>query len=257
MAASGSGTLSVLEPCVIGATGGSGTRVVARIVRAAGLYIGNDLNRYEDALPFASFSDRWINDFLASRNDPPSEMRERMAGELQDLVDEHLSHRPDDAIGWGWKEPRSIYLLSFLNEQMPRLRFLHFVRDGRDMAFSENQQQLKKHGQAVLDGELRWRRRPYRSIALWARVNAAAAEYGERELGERYLRVRFEDLCSRPGETAREILDFFGLGGDAEAIAAAEVRPPSTLARWRSKGARTVQTLDRFGEPALSRFGYR
>jgi Sulfotransferase family len=252
-----SSQLAALEPCVIGATGGSGTRVVARIVRAAGLYIGTELNRYEDALPFASFSDRWINEYLASRRNPAEETRRRMVEELAELVDDHLSRRPEEAVGWGWKEPRSIYLLRFLNEEMPRMRFLHFVRDGRDMAFSENQQQLKKHGAAVLDGHLRWRRRPYRSIALWSRVNDEAAEYGERELGDRYARVRFEDLCERPGDASRRILDFFGLEGDAEAIGAAEVKPPSTLARWRSRGSRTVRKLEEFGEPALSRFGYR
>lgn len=257
MSTSDNRKLSELEPFVIGATGGSGTRVVARIVRAAGMYIGNDLNRYEDALPFASFSDRWINEYLGSGKRPSGEDRQRMGDDLLSIVDDHLSHRPEEAICWGWKEPRSIYLLPFLNEEMPKLRFLHFLRDGRDMAFSENQQQLKKHGAAVLEGGSRWRRRPYRSISLWARVNADAADYGERELGDRYLRVRFEDLCARPGETARRILDFFGLDGDAEAIGAAEVKPPSTLARWKTKGGRTVQTLERFGEPALSRFGYR
>jgi hypothetical protein len=257
MSTPGQDRLTELRPCVIGATGGSGTRVVARIVRAGGMYIGDDLNNYEDALPFAAFSDRWINDFIASGSRPDDGMRRRMTEELAALVDEHLSHRPDDAIGWGWKEPRSIYLLPFLNETMPQLRFLHFVRDGRDMAFSENQQQLKKHGDAALDRRLRWQRKPYRSVALWSHVNGGAADYGERELGDRYLRVRFEDLCSEPGPTARRILDFFGLEGDAEAIAAAEVRPPSTLARWKTKGGRTIAKLEQLGEPSLSRFGYR
>lgn len=249
--------LTGLRPCVIGATGGSGTRVVARIVRAGGMYIGHELNNYEDALPFAAFGDRWINDFIASGSSPGEETRARMTAELAGIVDEHLAHRPEETIAWGWKEPRSIYLLPFLNETMPELRFLHFVRDGRDMAFSENQQQLKKHGDAALDRRLRWQRKPYRSVALWAHVNGGAADYGERELGDRYLRVRFEDLCTKPAETARTILDFFGLEGDAEAIAAAEVRPPKTLARWKSKGGRTIGKLEQLGEPALSRFGYR
>jgi Sulfotransferase family len=257
VATSDSDRLSALAPCVIGATGGSGTRVPARIVRAAGLYIGTDLNPHEDALPFASFSDRWINEYLASGRSPAADTRQRMVDELQRTVDEHLATQPEDAIGWGWKEPRSIYLLQFLNEEMPGLKFLHFVRDGRDMAFSDNQWQLKKHGAAAFDGDLRWKRRPYRSIALWSRVNQGAADYGERELGDRYLCVRFEDLCAQPGETTQRILDFFGLDGDAEAIGAAEVRPPSTLARWKRKRARTVRTLELYGEPALSRFGYR
>ena len=140
---------------------------------------------------------------------------------------------------------------------MPGLHFLHFVRDGRDMAFSENQQQLKKHGDAALDRRLRWQRTPYRSVALWAHVNGGAGDHGERELGDRGLRDRFEELCDDPGQTARRILDFFGLEGDADAIAAEEVRPPSTLARWKTKGGRTISKLEELGEPALSRFGYR
>ena len=176
MTTTGTDRLSELRPCVIGATGGSGTRVVARIVRAAGMYIGDDLNNYEDALPFAAFSDRWINDYVASGSVPDPETRRRMIEELDGLVEEHLSHRPDDAAAWGWKEPRSIYLLPFFHRHLPALRFLHVVRDGRDMAFSENQQQLKKHGDAALDRKLRWQRKPYRSVALWAHVNGGAAD---------------------------------------------------------------------------------
>ena len=88
--------------------------------------------------------------------------------------------------------------MPFLDAVMPSLRFLHFVRDGRDMAFSENQNQLVKHGGALLGDELRKAKTPVRSIAVWSRVNAAAADYGESRLGERYLRVRFEDLCEQP-----------------------------------------------------------
>lgn len=50
-----------LGPRLIGATSGSGTRVFARIVRRAGLFIGTNLNVSEDAVDFGAYSDSWIN----------------------------------------------------------------------------------------------------------------------------------------------------------------------------------------------------
>jgi hypothetical protein len=239
---------------VIGATGGSGTRVVARILRDGGMFTGEKLNPYEDAVELGFYSDRWIDGYVESGGELSGETRREMAADLGAVLADHLSTLPEGAVAWGWKEPRSIYLLRFWNETLPGLRFLHFVRDGRDMAFSENQNQLKKHGKAVLGDELRKAKTPLRSIALWNRVNAAAADYGERELGPRYLRVRFEDLCERPGATVAGIYAFFGLEGDAEAIGAAAVRPPETLGRWRSH--KLADELTRIGEPTLARFGY-
>jgi len=61
----GEDELAPFGPNIIGGTGGSGTRVVARIVRHGGMYIGTHLNDSEDALDLARYSDRWINRFLA------------------------------------------------------------------------------------------------------------------------------------------------------------------------------------------------
>ena len=243
-------------PNVIGATGGSGTRVIAKILRAAGMYTGEKLNPYEDAVEFGFYSDRWIDRFVESGGEPAAAMREEMTADLRSVLADHLATLPADAAAWGWKEPRSIYLLRFWNETMPGLRFLHFVRDGRDMAFSENQNQLTKHGPAVLGEDLHKAKTPFRSIALWNRVNAAAADFGERELGPRYLRVRFEDLCAEPGPTVAAIYDFFGLEGDAEAVGEAEVRPPDTIGRWELRRKKVIAELIRTGEPTLGRFGY-
>lgn len=243
-------------PNAIGATGGSGTRVVARILRTGGMFTGTDLNAYEDALPFGAYSDRWINEFVRAGGGPaPADLLERMRDDLDSLVRSHLSGLPSSASVWGWKEPRSIYLIPFYDAAMPSLRFLHFLRDGRDMAFSENQNQLVKHGDALLGDELRREKTPVRSIAVWSRVNSAAADYGESRLQDRYLRVRFEDLCAQPTETVRRIYDFFGLEGDAEA-ATTEVRPPDTLGRWQLRRKGILQKLHRTAEPALARFGY-
>jgi hypothetical protein len=249
-------SLGRLEPRVIGATGGSGTRVVGRIVRAGGMFIGTNLNDYQDALDLAGFSDRWINGFVASGGlaGLAPETRRAMEDDLAASLEEHRRPLPSTATAWGWKEPRSIYLVSFFDQVMPEFRFLHFMRDGRDMAFSDNQQQLRKHGDVVLSGIPRWKKR-LRSIALWSEVNTKAADFGERHMPGRYLRVRFEDLCAEPVETVRRLYDFFGLEGDVEA-AAAEVRPPGTLGRWRRGRKRTLEELHEVAGPALERFGY-
>jgi hypothetical protein len=248
--------LATLSPFVIGATGGSGTRVVARIVRAAGMFIGTNLNDYEDALPLAGFSDRWINRFVTLRGDLPEETRREMAAELTQLLAEHRADMPDDARAWGWKEPRSIYLLRFLDGETNGMRFLHFVRDGRDMAFSDNQNQLKKHGDAVLDAEEKKRKTPVKSIAVWSKVNSWAAEYGEQQMGDRYLRVTFEELCADPPGTVERMWSFFGLEGDAEAVAAEQVKPPKSLGRWQGQKTKIVDELHAVAGDTLRRFGY-
>ncbi len=248
--------LAAHGPRVIGATGGSGTRVTARIVRGAGMYIGTDLNPYEDALCFGAYSDRWINEYITTDPGQRSGLEQRMQADLGETLATHLADLPLDAAAWGWKEPRSIYLAPFLNERMPTLRFLHFIRDGRDMAFSDNQKQLEKHGKAVFaTGWPSWRK-PIRSISLWNQVNLRAADFGEQVLGDRYLRVRFEDLCTEPTETIGRILAFFGLEGDAEAIGRAEVRPPDSLGRWQDEGTKLVAELERRAGDGLRRFGY-
>ena len=225
------------------------------------MYTGQKLNRYEDALEFSYYSDRLINKYLVSlREGRQAALADEMAGDLRSVVADHCAGLPAEATRWGWKEPRSIYLVPFLRSEMPTLRFLHFVRDGRDMAFSENQKQVRKHGSAALDGLIvrqlpKQSEVPFRSIALWSWVNRAAADFGERELGPDYLRVRFEDLCAQPRMTVERIYAFFGLEGDVDA-AASEVQPPKTLGRWRKQPRELVAKLEGEAGPALRRFGY-
>src|SRR5205807_8226874 len=115
--------------------------------------------------------------------------------EFQQALERHLSGSTAESTRWGWKAPRSVYLLPFLHAQFPQLKFIHVLRDGRDMAFSKNQNQLRKHGRAILNWRERWFYPvPLRSLLLWERVNLRAAEYGEGRLCENYYRVRFEDL---------------------------------------------------------------
>jgi sulfotransferase family protein len=238
----------------MGATGGSGTRVVARIARRAGLFLGTNLNPAEDSLEVAEYYDRWINPYYWHGHGWAPNVESEMRAELLPLLEKHRA--PANGGPWGWKEPRSIYLVSFLAGAVPGLRLVHVVRDGRDLAFSKNQNQPRKHAHAVLgtdaDGP---EDTPVRSIELWNTVNMRAADTAEAELGERYLRIRFEDLCTEPEATAARVLEFLNLQGDAAELAQ-EVEAPPTLERWRDADPELIRRLEEIANPALERFGY-
>jgi hypothetical protein len=240
-------------PIVMGATGGSGTRVVARIARVTGLFIGEELNPAEDALDIAEYYDRWISPYLWHRRDWGPDVEPEMRAELDALLDRHRA--PANGAPWGWKEPRSIFLTAFLARAVPGMRFLHVVRDGRDVAFSKNKNQPRNYADAFLGSESADPEAPTRAIELWNAVNLEAAEAGEHELAERYVRIRYEDLCADPEPVIAQLLVFLGLEGDPRELAR-EVEPPPTLGRWRDCDPALVRELEQIAAPALERFGY-
>jgi hypothetical protein len=247
-------------PLVIGATGGSGTRVIARIAKLAGYNLGAKLNSAEDALEFYSFHDHWINPFVSARRRGKTMtpwQSARMKEDFRAALARHIPETERRGARWGWKAPRSIYLLAFLHAQFAQLKFIHVLRDGRDMALSQNQNQIRKHGPAVLSwGERLFRSVPERSVLMWEKVNSQAADYGETSLRQNYLRVRFEDLCAKPLETTVQILNFLEATIDPEPIARTEITPPGSLGRWRTCSPQIVSKLEATAATSLRRFGY-
>src|SRR5436305_1926115 len=105
-------------PLVIGATGGSGTRVIARIAKLAGYNLGTKLNSAEDSLAFYSFHETWINPFVSARRRGQALTPWQSARMKEDFHAALASHIPEAerrGTRWGWKTPRSIYLLPFLH----------------------------------------------------------------------------------------------------------------------------------------------
>ncbi len=185
-------------------------------------------------MSFERFLDLWINRYLV-RGAAPLTDRERSSMDRQfaQCIQDHRS----SSERWGFKNPRNMLLLPFLDEQFPEMKFIHVVRDGRDMALSSNQNQFRLHGNAFDD-----------SLAMWGAINVQVAEYGK-TMGERYLCIRFENLCKQSEATVAEIFAFIGVDADPSA-AVPEINAPSSLGRWRDS-AIPFPYID-----ALRYFGY-
>ena len=255
-------------PVVIGATGGSGTRVIHRILEKAGLFMGAPakLNHAGDAMDIEPILDAFINPILTSTKsldyqveELPHDLSVAAKDELALSINRFLVDLPDGDGPWGWKNPRSMYVLPLIADLFPTVRFIHLVRDGRDMATSGNQNQPRKHFEALF-GEALDETDPSGSIQLWAAANLAIARWGERHLESSYLRIRFEDLCANPIKEVGTILNFAGFEAATDKIiqdiATEFVTPPESLGRWLKLDAPVANLLTRRGIDALHHFDY-
>lgn len=113
--------------------------------------------------------------------------------------------------GWGWKEPNTHLYLEHLAAHFPDLRYIHVLRHGLDMAYSQNQQQLENWGWlydvALPDDPADV---PQASLTYWIRSNQTAVETGQQLLGERFMTLNFEQLCTSPASEVDKLLHFLG-----------------------------------------------
>ncbi len=254
------------EPVVICATGGSGTRAMRVILERAGVYMGagDDVNNVGDAMPFEPYLDEIINAVMGETRsldyrlgNLSAELRKRAVDGFRACARTWLQGRPRPIARWGWKNPRAMYVLPVIQAVFPKVRVIHLVRDGRDMAVSTNQWQFIKHYEAVLDRQRVGDDDPIESCRLWSKANLDAARWAERALPGRYLRVRLEDLVQRPRDIGREVLAFMDLDQGLLDHAIAEIAEPPSLFRWRRIiPADALEVLQEENRGALEAFGY-
>jgi hypothetical protein len=221
----------------IGGVGGSGTRVVAKLLRDAGVFMGSDLNSAEDNLAFTllfkfrevlAFDDTAFathyDIFRACLNGSPqavsAQMRQRLLS--ADRLDQHpepwllerLRHletgsEPQIAQSAmrGWKEPNTHIILDRIIATEPELRYIHVIRNGLDMAVSGNRNQVRLWGGLIPGTEPD--DSPHGSLRYWCAANARALAFAAR-LGPRHLVVNYDQLGANPETEVRRILSFAG-----------------------------------------------
>ena len=79
----------------------------------------------------------------------------------------------------------------FLADRFPKMRFVHVLRDARDMMLSENRYFLKQHS---------W---SYGSLET-----NGAVESSRQVRGDRYYMLRYDDLCQTSAETVMRLWNF-------------------------------------------------
>jgi hypothetical protein len=109
---------------------------------------------------------------------------------------------------WVEKTPYHLKHLEFINAMFPDARYVHIVRDGRDVACSIFNGRSNWGGTVLAVDGPRPITRPA-AIQVWAEFVELWLESRER-LGLVAHELRYEDLVARPEETLAQALEFLG-----------------------------------------------
>lgn len=226
--------VNTLGPVAIGGVGGSGTRIFASIAKELGIYMGDTLNRANDNLFFPPIRDLYL--------EKPCLAFEEIILRAQPLIKEfdNLMQQGLQRSGlryWGWKGPPTyLHLAAFNKFYGNKLRYVHVVRNGLDMAFSKNQNQVQNwgflFGVNVEEVEL-----PVASLRYWIAANQQAIADGKQYMPGRFLLLRFDDLCTNPYQIIQCFANFCGITVSSDQIeqAALLLKVPPSIGRYREK----------------------
>jgi len=188
---------------------------------------------------------------------------------LGELIDALFRRRMrgSGAVRWGDKTPLYVLHIPALAATFPTARFVHLVRDGRDVAAS-----------AVAKWGRRFPQRLYLDetyvLLRWAEAVTRGRRAGGLLGGNRYLEVRYEDLVRRPEACLSSVCDFLGeelhpemlaherlarslvaAGGHVEVC---EPTSPGRVGRWRRDLSPDCAWLaDRLLGSLLDELGYQ
>lgn len=249
----------------VGGLGGSGTRLVAEILSQSGIFIGDDLNKANDNLIFTRLfkNPTWyakasraekekririfeqymkygklhLKEYLelctASRENPTFASKKMFY--IRSLQRLFRSTRTLDV--WGWKEPNTHILLKEILDYDASIKYVHVLRNGLDMVFSSNQQQLYnwgwlfgiRPGKADSDVETLEHRLEY-----WIRSTERILAF-QKEYPRRIYMLNFSRLCAYPEAQIRDLLDFCGITLPEQKLAHLSTLPQDKGSRGRFK----------------------
>lgn len=142
---------------------------------------------------------------------------------------------------WGDKTPMYGRHLGTIEELLPEARFIHLIRDGRDVAVSLREQWFSPGRDMEVQASF------WRDHVLEARRQGIASRH--------YVEIRLEDLVHDTETVLRQICSFCELPWDAAMLRhhnRAQARLKEHVARVRTDGRTIVSHEDRLRQQAMS-----
>lgn len=236
---------------IIGGVGGSGTRVVAHLLKENGIFIGDNLNNSLDNLDWPG-----IPSIVKNLELTQTQKTDALRPVFNDFIKNQRISR-DSLTGFNKytvavKVPGSFHYLPFLSNIFDNMVYIHVIRHGLDMVFSNNKNQLKNWGDRFdlmpEEGE-----EECYQLKYWIAANTLANKDGAKFLGNRFYQIKYEDLCLNPKMKSQEILDFLKINQSSNSSSYDNISLPLSFQRYKE---RSLSSLDPDDIQKLASFGY-
>jgi hypothetical protein len=263
---------SYRPPVVVFNKSHSGSRLLAQLLHHSGISMGSPLNESWDSLAvlevvehlvtryYPDFSPLWRTDLA------PDAQLQRL---LMSAFASHCSGI-DAGAAWGWKLCETTYILPVIDYCFPEARYVHLIRDGRDVAFSDHRGPDTAFWRKVYFNTDRvrecyglrlsaraYRRSPHLYNALhWINSVRVGRDFGAM-LRDRYIEVRYEHLCSDFEAVSARLLS--AVGAPHADVAIAQYRggvSSASVGKHRRQSARTLSRVIEMQKPLLLELGY-
>jgi len=178
-----------LSPIVVGGLAGSGTRVPVMYLTVLGVEMNQGDSPHWDCPPISKRIWGWVKN------------HDTLKSELAECFSEMHTNGI-----WGWKNPPNILVMKQLWQVMPQMKFIHVIRDGRDIKSGHMLNWLHH-----ITGENPQNENWFLTyMKTWCDVNVMAQMRGE-GMGQNYLMLRLEDIVPRSGDVLKRLADFAGV----------------------------------------------
>lgn len=144
---------------------------------------------------------------------------------------------------WGWKEPNTHVFVERLVRVYPDMQYVHVVRNGLDMAYSANQNQLGLWGPLMLGAEAGTG--PRASLRYWCEAQRRIESLRDR-MPDRVLLLSFDALCRDPRPSLEALLAFVGIDPAPSVLTPlmALVEAPGSIGRFKPRDLGTFDASD-------------
>lgn len=254
-------------PIVVFCKSHSGSRLLVKLLEAAGVFMGAHRNESGDSwdlLPLLRY--------LVSRHYPAYETA--IAGRdpiLMPMAEtafrRHLHGYPAmEGQPWGWKLCETTFALPLVRRLFPSARYIHLLRDGRDVAFSHHVGPTDAFWRKIYFGRAdieswrgmaltgpSYRRAPHLFNAQHWLSSAGLGHREAQGLGSQCLELRYEDICLHPAIALRRLFEFIGRSAEPASL------PPiytTSVGKFRRQPRRHRQAVLSLIAPLQEALGY-